>query len=273
MKKKSRKKLMVGIVAGILTLALVWVAICGWLWSWGPLAKLHDLKTMRLPGNAAAYDVQAMSLQDNPVLRGKRVCFLGSSVTYGSAAMGVSFADYIGRRNGMEAVKEAVPGTTLVDSGPQSYIRRLEKLDDDLQLDLLVCQLSTNDASKGYPLGEVGGSFDEDAFDTGTVAGAIEHIIAYARATWGCPVVFFTSSRYESEAYAAMVGCLGVLQDKWQIGVIDLWSNDAFNDIPEEEYRLYMADDIHPTKAGYLLWWTPEMERQLTAYLTTMQPG
>ena len=41
-----------------------------------------------------------------------RIIFLGSSVTYGSASGGVSFADMICEKNGYDLVKEAVSGTT-----------------------------------------------------------------------------------------------------------------------------------------------------------------
>ncbi len=261
----------IGILAGVLLLALLWLCFCGWQWSWGPFAKLHDQKTKRLPGNGAAYDLETIAALENSILNRKRICFLGSSVTYGSAAMGVSFADYIAQRGGAEAIKAAVPGTKLVDNGPQSYIQRLKQLDSTMHIDLLICQLSTNDATRNCPLGTVGDSFALDTLDTATVAGAIEYIIAYARETWDCPVVFFTNCRYDSDRYAAMVDCLGDIQDKWQIGVLDLWSDSAFNDISQEQRKLYMADAIHPTKAGYLLWWTPEIERQLTAYLETTQ--
>ena len=37
----------------------------------------------------------------------KKIIFLGSSVTYGSAAGGVSFADIICKKNGYEMIKEA----------------------------------------------------------------------------------------------------------------------------------------------------------------------
>ena len=37
-----------------------------------------------------------------------------------------------------------------------------------------------------------------------------------------------------------------------EIGVIDLYTDTAFNDITSDRRTLYMADKIHPTKAGYL---------------------
>ena len=44
---------------------------------------------------------------------------------------------------------------------------------------------------------------------------------------------------------------------------IDLFSDKDFNNISEQEYELYMFDAIHPTKAGYLKWWTPYIEHTL----------
>ena len=61
------------------------------------------------------------------VLKGKTVLFLGSSVTYGSAAGGVSFADMMAETCGIKMIKEAVSGTTLADINDQSYVSRLKK--------------------------------------------------------------------------------------------------------------------------------------------------
>lgn len=33
-------------------LVVVWIAFCGFEWSWGPFSRLHDIKTAGLPGNA-----------------------------------------------------------------------------------------------------------------------------------------------------------------------------------------------------------------------------
>ena len=60
-----------------------------------------------------------------------------------------------------------------------------------------------------------------------------------------------------------MVALLPELEQKWGISVIDLWNDEAFNQISDEERNLYMADKIHPTQAGYLKWWTPRMEEDL----------
>ena len=259
---KRNKKM--GILIGTVTAAAAaWIAFCGYQWSWGPFAQLHDVKTGELPGNAEQYDVKNVQKRTDTPLEGKHILFLGSSVTVGAAAQGVSFADYLAARNSCTITKEAVSGTTLVDAGPDSYISRMKTLDTEMAADLFVCQLSTNDATQKKPLGNVSESFDRGDFDTKTVAGAIEYIISYARENWNCPVVFYTNPKYDSPEYAAMVELLHILQEKWGIAVIDLWSDERFNEITPEQRRHYMADSIHPTKAGYLEWWTPHMENVL----------
>lgn len=100
--------------------------------------------------------------------------FLGSSVTFGSASGGVSFVEMLGERLGWTAVKEAVSGTTLANLDENSYPARLRRRLPDVRPDLFVCQLSTNDAARGVPLGEPGA---EEA----TVAGAIESVVRLAR--------------------------------------------------------------------------------------------
>ena len=185
----------------------------------------------------------------------KHVIFLGSSVTYGSASNGISFADYIAQRNGFTITKEAVSGTTLTDDEPLSYIERLKGIDRSVKADLFVCQLSTNDAAKGKPLGDVLSQ------DTSTVSGAIRYISGYVSEVWHCPVVFYTSPRFESEAYGLMVNALNKIAPDAGITVIDMWNDEAFNSARKDAY---MADPIHPTEAGYRLWWTPYIEKKLS---------
>lgn len=221
-------------------------------------------------GNKDPYTVANTPALGSSPLQGKTIIFLGSSVTYGSASGGESFADYMVKRDGITAVKEAVSGTTLVDEtvwGKASYIARMKTIDNDIQADALVCQLSTNDATMKKPLGTVSESFHMADFDTQTVAGAIEYVIAYAKETWDCPVIFYTGTRYDSEHYKKMVSLLLEIQEKWDIGVIDLWNNPEMNAVSAEDYKLYMVNGIHPSKAGYREWWTPVFEAYLTEYL------
>ena len=146
---------------------------------------------------------------DNP-LSGKHIVFL-----------------FLAEKTGCRVTKEAVSGTMLVDDAPDSYICRMRKLNPEMKVDLFVCQLSTNDATQMKELGEACRTYDMDDFDTLTVAGAIEYIIAYARKTWKCPVAFYTSPRYDSARYAAMVGLLQTIRRKWDIALIEHHSRAA----------------------------------------------
>lgn len=261
MKRKKIMKILVIVTA----MAAGWYAFCGYTWSWGPFAKLHDLRTARHPGNSKKYDLENITERTASVLKGKKILFLGSSVTCGAASQGISFADYIGKRNGSIVMKEAVSGTTLVDGEKDSYIARLKSIDAE-NVDLFICQLSTNDATQKKTLGIVSSSMELKGFDTRTIAGAIEYIIAYVRERWNCPILFYTNPRYDSAEYGRMVSLLRQIQQKWDIGVIDLWGDKEFNRISSEKRALYMADPIHPTKAGYLEWWLPYIENKIVMY-------
>ena len=196
----------------------------------------------------------------------KTIIFLGSSVTYGAASGGVSFADVICKNNGYDMIKEAVSGTTLVNEGPDSYIARLKKIDAG-HVDLFICQLSTNDATQKKPLGHVGASPDAQSYDTKTVAGAIEYIISYAKEKWHCPVLFYTNPRYGSKEYADMVALLKEIAAGYDIGIINLWDDDAFNETGRQNYARFMADPIHPTLEGYTEWFAPYIEKAIDRVL------
>ena len=200
----------------------------------------------------------------------KTYMFLGSSVTYGSASGGVSFVEFIKSREECCVIKEALSGTTLVDSGDSSYVRRLKNnlvaKYKDTQIDHLIVQLSTNDASQNKPLGNVIESFSKTAMNTQSIVGAIEHIVAVAKETWGCEVSFYTGTRYESDLYGKMVEVLYDVKEKWGIGIIDLWNDEEMNAVSTSDYARYMSDPIHPTLIGYREWWTPKFMAHLKQY-------
>lgn len=214
-------------------------------------------------------------------LSGLQIAWLGSSVTYGQGAGGYSMADAIAENHAAtECYKYAISGTTLAEYAGEhamptdeggshgSYVYRMEQLNKDQKYDLFIVQLSTNDATVGIPMGEISADQELASQDTSTVIGAMEYIIAYVRENWGCPVMFYTGSKYDSEQYGEMVDVLLQLKDKWDIGVIDLWNNEEVNAIDDETRARYIKEDgIHPLKDGYVEWWTPVFEQAITDYL------
>ncbi len=224
---------------------------------------LHDGEIEEINALPQYDPANVEALSDSP-LKGKKIIFLGSSVTYGSNSNAVSFVEYMAARDGITYVKEAVSGTTLVDNGDVSYIARMKANIEPQKADLFICQLSTNDATTGQPLGEISDSKNIEDFDTTTVIGAMEYIIAYADQNYGCPVMFYTGTKYDSDQYQKMVDATLELQKKWGIGVIDMWNN---LDVNIDKYDYYMANGIHPDRAGYLDWWTPFFEKSIAEYL------
>jgi lysophospholipase L1-like esterase len=83
------------------------------------------------------------------------------------------------------------------------------------------------------------------------------------REKWDCPIVFYTAARYDNPRYHKLVNLLVDLQEKWGFALLDLWHDSAFNDLTAEERALYMNDPVHPTRAGYLLWWLPQFEKAI----------
>ncbi len=264
---KKVKKIMkiVGIIVAIVILVLVVVSVvlAGSMGGIGPFKFLHDNKIKSHAGNAEVYALENVEALESSPLNDKNILFLGSSVTKGACALDTSMADYIGILDGANITKEAVSGTTLATVKDNNYVERMEKLDTSASYDIVVVQLSTNDASQNVSLGSLSTSTDRADFDTDTVMGAIEYIISYCRDTWNCPVVFYTGTKYDSENYEAMVAGLNEIADKWGIVVIDLWNDADMNAVSDEDYALYMYDGIHPSQAGYLLWWTPKFEEVL----------
>lgn len=177
-------------------------------------------------------------------LQNKTVLFLGSSVTYGSASGGISFVEILGEQCGINCIKEAVSGTTLVDINEKSYISRLKSIDTKLKVDLFVCQLSTNDAKKKLDIREI--------------EKAICFILDYVKNTFGCPIVFYTGTYFESADYSKMIELLYKLKERYSFDILDLYHDKDMLSVSDEDYSKYMKDKVHPTLLGYTEWWTPK---------------
>ena len=177
-------------------------------------------------------------------LENKTILFLGSSVTFGSASNGVSFADLMQEQCKIKMIKEVVSGTTLADLGEDSYVSRLKKINKNEKIDLFICQLSTNDAVKNLPLQQT--------------ESAIRWIIEYVSAVFKCPIAFYTNTYFENENYTKLVELIISLQKEYDIHILDFWNDREMLSVSKSDYEKYMADVIHPTLIGYKEWWTPK---------------
>ena len=155
-------------------------------------------------------------------LKNKTVLFLGSSVTYGSAANGVSFADIMAETCGIKMIKEAVSGTTLADIDQTSYVSRLKKI------------------------------------DLNKTEEAIRFILEYVNSSFNCPIVFYTGTYFESKHYQQMIELLFALQKEYNFFILNLWGDPEMLSVSKADYERYMADPVHPNIVGYREWWTPK---------------
>lgn len=235
----------------------------------GPLYSVRYRKLKKLEGNSSKYSFDFLEVKDDSLLQGKTIFALGSSVTYGDASFQEAVGEYFARRYDTKLVKEAVSGTMLVDNGEKSYVSRMKNnFNVNERCDLFIVQLSTNDARIKAELGSVSNSRELDDFDTTTITGAMEYITCYVQNNWNCPVVFYTGSYFKSTEYERMVERVLELATKYEnFAVLNLYHDKTFNNISDEKRKIYMFDDIHPTKAGYRDWWGPELERQLDDFL------
>lgn len=242
-----------------------------------------------LPGNAPQYSLDSLeTLKDSP-LKGKTFFWLGSSITFGLTANGEGTADMLAKHNGCACYKEAASGTTIanipateemaailtqiIGADPSkedlSFTARIHDLPLDVKPDLFVLQLSTNDSRlPAESIGTLSESFDTNDFDLATTLGGMEYIMAYVKAKWGCPVMIYTSPLLADEQYMAMLDNAYKVADKWGGYILDLTTDTAFNAAGREHQDLYMAPDgIHPTRAGYQLWWLPRFESRMAEIL------
>lgn len=205
------------------------------------------------------------AVDESDALSGLNIAWLGSSVTFGMDGNGYAVADAIADNHAAtKSYKYAIAGTKLITDKPSSYVERMKQIDPEQAFDLFVVQFSTNDATEKSAVGTVSGSKEMDSFDTMTVAGALEYIIAYIGETWNCPVAIYTNTRYDSPEYTEMMTIIPEIQQKWGVTVIDLWNNDDMNQTIESgEAEKYMIDSIHPNTLGYTEWWTPVFEDAL----------
>lgn len=235
-------------------------------------------------GNDSKYDPSNCELKTN-ILNGKTMYWLGSSVTLGMESGEQGVAEYLKALDGVNFEKEAKSGTTLKGSlTDDSYVARLvnsKKFDKNKNIDAFICQLSTNDAKK-VNVSSFGSVTSQDKlklndFDVTTTIGAMEYVINYVHNTWDCPIYFYTNAYIADSGMKSISHTLGSdykklidlsydVLDKYnslpnyKVKIIDMFNDEEFNNITDDEYKLYMFDAIHPTKAGYLEWWTPFFE-------------
>lgn len=226
-----------------------------------PLHQRQYVELAALAGNSRKYNLDQVATNTSSPLYGKRILFLGSSVTFGFGALAESFVDDLWKKDGVIATKDAENGTTLVDKDRynrgDSYVARFKENLGRKAPEAFVLQLSTNDAQTHQQLGKIRKNSHD--LDTQTILGALQYIIWQAQEEWHCPILLYTNPNFGDPFYGQMVEQALVLAKQEHFAVLDL-----YHELDKKLAPLYMADSIHPTRAGYLKIWTPLFERKLS---------
>ncbi len=176
-KKRNVKKIVVRVLIGVAAFLLVEWCFIGWKFNFGPFKALGEIRLKGMPGNSDAYDFsKKLSRWRTAPCRAKRFCSSAPRSQTVPPRCTSPSRNIFCRTDGLHRHQGGRGRHHAVRHRQSSYIQRmLNNVDPDQQIDLVVCQLSTNDASKGMPLGDFGD-------DTATItAGAIEYIIRYAK--------------------------------------------------------------------------------------------
>lgn len=219
--------------------------------------------------------------------------FLGSSIFFGakSTPKGYGLPDMLAEnRKGTRIRKETVSGTTLAmrDGRADSYAERMELLADSDETDALVIQLSTNDFSRGVPVGALSDrtpaaltEADGAGLDKTTVCGAIEYILAHAshrspkllRADGrrnilfvSCPILDSWAHREKYRAFAEEM--MPQILAKWQLFYCDMFHSFslyekntavwAASGLTDAGQTAEFCDSIHPNVTGYAVDFVPK---------------
>lgn len=184
-----------------------------------------------MPGNAKKYSLNRIKTKKSPLM-GKKILFFGSSVTFGFGALGESFVDYLWKRDGVAAIKDADSV-----SHAASYLSRFKDELKEPKPELFAMQISK-----------------------WNIVSDLKYIVTTAQKEWHCPILLYTNSFFTDPTYDRLVNQMNKLAPKLGITVLDLYHNPEF----KNQDNLYMIDEINPTRAGYRDKWLPIFERKLT---------
>lgn len=216
----------------------------------GDTMVMREMSLSLLPGNRKMYSPLALKGDPSSPLMGESMLFLGSSVTRGYGSLGEAFPECFHWMDGAIFTKEAVDGTTLADMDDRSYLARLRKHEGE-SFEYMLVQLSTNDAWQRAPLG------DKDSQDTGTTFGSLNEILRIGSSISSTLPIVWSNPYFKNDRYREMVSICKEISAEGRCLFLNLYEDPEVNSISKKERRLYLMDEIHPTRAGYRDWLFP----------------
>lgn len=203
-------------------------------------------------------------------LRGKKILFLGDSITQGAGATNEEnvYLEVCAKKLGAKAVNFGVGGTRIAPQITPSaeafcdeyFLLRAKKMDKDA--DLVVVFGGTNDFGHGdAPFGRIGDK------DPATFCGAYDALIEYLMATYGKEkliIVYPLRRRNEtatngdgskaegSKPLAEYHDAEKVVAEKCGLKSVDFWNDGDLNPNTPDGNENF-ADGLHPNDIGHRL--------------------
>lgn len=203
-------------------------------------------------------------------LRGKKIVFLGDSITQGAGATNEEnvYLEVCAKKLGAKAVNFGVGGTRIAPQITPSaeafcdeyFLLRAKKMDKDA--DLVVVFGGTNDFGHGdAPFGRIGDK------DPATFCGAYDALIEYLMATYGKEkliIVYPLRRRNEtatngdgskaegSKPLAEYHDAEKVVAEKCGLKSVDFWNDGDLNPNKPDGNENF-ADGLHPNDIGHRL--------------------
>ena len=247
-----------------------------------------ELATINQPFDAATYMKMFNvtlpgTVESTSPLNGKKMLFMGDSITYGSGdavspfRTGRAWAGRIADLTGAITTNAAVGGAKVsFQRGDDNWVYSQYEPYKNEKFDIIVMHGGVNDARYDRPVGTLSEGKDEATLKKNQTnyVGGLEWIFYMVSTTnTDAKLYFIANHRLDGHAkgsakdMSAYFNAAKQACEKWGVIFIDLYNNKELNDKLETTTTKYLPDTLHLNAAGYDII-TPYIIAELEAGLT-----
>lgn len=205
--------------------------------------------------------------ETNMSLFGKKILFVGDSITYASDNKG--WAGRIQEQFGAVTTKAGVSGASISTVRPDNRVISQLETNKNNQYDYVILHGGVNDAWDRAPVGTISNSFNIEDFDTSTFAGGLEELICYAFENFETAKIGYIINYSRPNASSSVLRNMSAyfleakkICEKWGISYLDLYfgttevegveiaySKDLLKTASNDYFTA--SGDIHLAASGY----------------------
>ena len=231
-----------------------------------------ELATINQPFDAATYMKMFNvtlpgTVESNSPLKGKKMLFMGDSITYGSGdavspfRTGRAWAGRIADLTGAITINAAVGGAKVsFQRGDDNWVYSQYEPYVNEKFDIIVMHGGVNDARYDRPVGTLSEGKDEATLKKNQTnyVGGLEWIFYMVSTTNTEAKLYFIAnhrldghSKGSAKDMSAYFNAAKQACEKWGVTFIDLYNNKELNDKLETKTTKYLPDTLHLNAAGY----------------------